>query len=593
MNITDQIITAANSICNYWMAEKARQTSSIIKKKRLKDIYSEWYDEISKEVYESEYASDLLIRDILVYNSYESIAGFLSLCFYQVNTLAEIVFRENTTVDYEYEYDKIPIVRKKYDFSRDNVDGLKATSYLSNLFLLREIRRKLGYDVNLYPEKCYVIAFKFEDVVYVWENGRSRNMRLTIDRSANQEILDVFFEIFYTQTKTYEAIYSLLDDLPFVVGEDAQKEFDVIWYRYKKQTPLTYRCFPNTHTVDFSFTRKICRHKGEYCIEQEKLDSRYNRFIDLYEALDKDEKEILLINTIDYLERFIETDCFDKPMHKNMYFVLLCDVKSLTAEYIEMGKTMRTCISNALNRNKENGGPLFSIPGLSHLDGWEPKMPFFNSGDEDSQSETHKPQQFGPNWDLINAGIEETREENKMQQIEIIKTAYIEAMKEMNNISSNKSQQEENVPSNAITDTTKDLEIKIETDEDGVDATVFMGFMNGSNEWNGGRIMNEVDYYRLLEYTTELIEHCRLPLNIKPIPKINLTKQEIIYTYSIIHDHFYPNGKLRKEFFIFLDKVFSQLYQPDIQIDKNNNYLKSYSYKKFRVKPPHYHEYYI
>lgn len=432
MNITDQIITAANSICNYWMAEKARQTNSFIKKKRLKDIYSEWYDEISKEVYESEYASDLLIRDILVYNSYESIAGFLSLCFYQVNTLAEIVFSENTTVDYVYEYDKIPIVRKNYNFSIDNVDGVKATSYLSNLFLLREIRRKLGYDVNLYPEKCYVIAFKFEDVVYVWENGRSRNMRLTIDRSANQEILDVFFEIFYTQTKTYEAIYSLLDDLPFVVGEDAQKEFDVIWYRYKKQTPLTYRCFPNTHTVDFSFKRKICRHKGEYCIQQDKLDSRYNRFIDLYEALDKEEKEDLIINTIDYLEKFIETDCFEKPMHKNMYFVLLCDVKSFTAEFIEMGKTMRACISDALNKNKENGGPLFSIFGLSHLDGWEPKMPFFNSGDEDSPSETHKPQQFGPNWDLINADIEEGKEERRKEQIEIAKIALKEVLEEQN-----------------------------------------------------------------------------------------------------------------------------------------------------------------
>ena len=37
----------------------------------------------------------------------------------------------------------------------------------------------------------------------------------------------------------------------------------------------------------------------------------------------------------------------------------------------------------------------------------------------------------GPNWDLINAGIEETHEANKKEQIEIHKIAYIEAFKEL------------------------------------------------------------------------------------------------------------------------------------------------------------------
>lgn len=129
--------------------------------------------------------------------------------------------------------------------------------------------------------------------------------------------------------------------------------------------------------------------------------------------------------------------------------------------------------------------------------------------------------------------------------------------------------------------------------KDKIDVSEFLVFMNDDNMLKGGRIMSETDYKRLVKYTNYLVNEQKLPKNIIALPKINLTKQEIIYTYSIIHDHFYPNGKLRKEFFIFLDKVFSQLYQSNIQIDKNDNYLKSYSYKKFRVKPPHYDEYYI
>ena len=60
---------------------------------------------------------------MILYNHYELIAAFLHRCFYPVDSLAEIEFRENTSVDFDYEYAKIPIVRKNYDFSRDNKEG--------------------------------------------------------------------------------------------------------------------------------------------------------------------------------------------------------------------------------------------------------------------------------------------------------------------------------------------------------------------------------------------------------------------------------------------------------------------------------------
>jgi hypothetical protein len=123
-----------------------------------------------------------------------------------------------------------------------------------------------------------------------------------------------------------------------------------------------------------------------------------------------------------------------------------------------------------------------------------------------------------------------------------------------------------------------------------VNAEKFISFMNGENVLKGGEIMNEFDYIRLLKYTQELMDLCRVPVNIEPIPKINLRKQDIIYTFSKIHDNRFPEGKLRKEYFVFLDKVFSQLHQPEINIENEDNYLNSNCYKKFRTKPDKYHK---
>ena len=567
MNMTDQIIDTANANSSYCMKEKARQTSSMNKKK-MNSIYNDWYDKISIEVHDSEYASDLLIRDILVYNYYESIAGFIHQCFIEVNSLAEIEFRENASVDFDYEYNKIPIVKKHYDFSMNNKDGVKVTNYLSKLFLLREIREKLGFDVNRYPGKCSVIAFEFENVIYVWENGHDRIKRLTIDHTANEEILKVFIEIFCKQTKFNRDLYSMLEGLPFIEGKEGQKAFDIIWYRRSKQTPLTYRCFPNTHTIDFSFplVDRICRHKGEYCIKSDKIDLRYERFLDLYCALDQNEKEELILNTIDYFNKFLKTDCFDKPNHMKIYLNILNKLKHL----------------NKIDSSKDKPSMFSNWGDLS------PELFFPNIGNEISNLiASNRNHPSGPNWDLINADIQETKEANKIEQFEIQKRAFIEAMREINATPSNISQhniQEENVldnNTNTITVALIDLQNNTNPNNDKLDATHFIGFMNRKNPLKGnGLILNECDYKRLEIYTNILISECKVPVDIIPMPKTNLTNQTIVYTFSLIHDSYITGRETTKEYIVFIHKVFTQF--KDNNVEKGNNYRSTTAYKKFR-----------
>lgn len=112
--------------------------------------------------------------------------------------------------------------------------------------------------------------------------------------------------------------------------------------------------------------------------------------------------------------------------------------------------------------------------------------------------------------------------------------------------------------------------------------------MNGDNRLKGGSIMSGDDYNRLLKYTQDLMDFCRIPQNIEPIAYIKLTKQQIVYTYNLLHNHLFPDGARRKQYFLFLDKVFTKLHQPNLKIDKDNNYQKSNSYKKFTTEPDRY-----
>jgi len=120
-----------------------------------------------------------------------------------------------------------------------------------------------------------------------------------------------------------------------------------------------------------------------------------------------------------------------------------------------------------------------------------------------------------------------------------------------------------------------------------LDAAYFIGFMNGKNPIKGyGLILSEPDYLRLVSYTNYLISECKVPLDIIPMPKTNLTNQDIVYTYSLIHDH-YINGKnTTKEYIVFIHRVFKQFNYKNIE--EGYNYRKTTAYTKFREEPSGY-----
>jgi len=119
------------------------------------------------------------------------------------------------------------------------------------------------------------------------------------------------------------------------------------------------------------------------------------------------------------------------------------------------------------------------------------------------------------------------------------------------------------------------------------DIEQFIGFMNGKNPQKAnGLILGETDYMRLVSYTKYLISEGKVPLEIIPMPKTNLNNQAIVYTFSLIHDH-YINGKnTTKEYIVFIHKVFNQFNDKNIEI--GNNYRKTTAYTKFREEPPSY-----
>lgn len=535
MNITDQIIRGASDYCQSWMNLRTMQTDGITGK-ALVSIYKEWEEEISKEIYESEFSTGLIFRDILLYNYYEFISNYLFHYFRPVDTLAEIEFREDISDDYNYESERRPIVKKSYNFSINHNFGVKITKHLTNLFILQRIKGKLGLDVGLYPGKCDVTAFIFENVVYVWENGHDRKKRLTIDQTGNKEILKVFLDIFMYQKKKNEELYAMIDDLPFIEGKEAQKSIDIIWYRRSKQTPLTYRCFPNTNTIDFSFppVDTICRHKGLYCIKPEIIEIRYGRFLDLMNSLEPHEKEDLLEETIDYFKRFLKTDYFENEKHKKFYKSVLDKLKYALEELQNADKPKLTELEKSLVEGMKRG-----------------MKNYF-----------------------------------KLQEVAV--DGMVKGVNEL--YASSNPPEDNNLDINTKPNASIDNENDINPNINKFNAEYFMGFMNGNNKLKGGVIMNEADYKRLLKYTQQLMDECSVPETIIPIPKINLNNQEIIHTYRRIHDYIYPHGKKRKAFFIFFDKVFAQLNQPEKEIDKNNNYINSNCYKKFRFQPDHYNK---
>jgi len=106
---------------------------------------------------------------------------------------------------------------------------------------------------------------------------------------------------------------------------------------------------------------------------------------------------------------------------------------------------------------------------------------------------------------------------------------------------------------------------------------------SGYNQFDE-KIMSAEDYKRLENYTLYMIENKEVPPHARPISRIKLSNQFIIYTNYLIHQSAF--GKKRQHFvFVFLKKVFGQF--KDISFDEEN-ISKSYIYKNFSTKPERY-----
>ena len=108
-------------------------------------------------------------------------------------------------------------------------------------------------------------------------------------------------------------------------------------------------------------------------------------------------------------------------------------------------------------------------------------------------------------------------------------------------------------------------------------AIEYIDFLSGDN-YKGEKIMNDKDYYRLVEYLRYLIEYEAVPENIDPIPQMNTTNEYIRYTFFLIHKELYTTARKRKYFIDFLHEAFSQF---------GNTEWKT-THTKFSVKPNQY-----
>ncbi len=109
------------------------------------------------------------------------------------------------------------------------------------------------------------------------------------------------------------------------------------------------------------------------------------------------------------------------------------------------------------------------------------------------------------------------------------------------------------------------------------DAQEFLKHFSGHNV-HQDIIMTKPDFNRLLEYTYYLIEHEKLPSEIKQIPKIQLSANHIRYTYYLMHQSFYGTKEIKPVWIEFLQKIFFQFEGQEWQTIKT----------KFSVKPGKY-----
>ncbi|MGQ7868955.1 hypothetical protein [Sunxiuqinia sp. sy24] len=361
MNITNQIINDAESRYGFDIAILKDKTSYLSTKDKI-SFFKKEYRRISK-ILNEEYKEQIKtfpLRDLLAFDVYEKLIGFTRHFLQPLSTHTEIAFQDTQQEDFKIGPNRQPIVRKNYNFARHHEIGQKLSDYLQLILILKWLRNQTGYDTNRYPDRSYLVAFKNGDTVYVRYDDFPEGVKLYYDETGNQAILDACDEIIHCQ-KPRVALDPLLQKLPYYSGDEALTVFDREWYKHEKQSPLNYRCFPSIS--GFKMTPNpnpgACMWSGEYCISKKELDNRYTRFINLYNHLDKNEQQELLLNSIDYFNKFLQTDCFEKTIHKKPFEEILSKLKALKTDSVISTETDLSYLSEA----PTNDATQRSIPG--------------------------------------------------------------------------------------------------------------------------------------------------------------------------------------------------------------------------------------
>ncbi|MGD9929564.1 MAG: hypothetical protein AB7U05_06065 [Mangrovibacterium sp.] len=331
MNITDQIIEVAESFQGFHIGRIKDQSSYLTPEGQL-EYYKSEYSRIAKLLNENfkDQIRKLPLRDLLSFDRYEELVDFTRHYFNPISTHRPILFQRTDNKMVVMGPNRQPHVCENYNFARDDEKGKKLADYLLYVYVLLWLRIRIGYDTTQYPEKAHLVAFERDNMVYVRYDDFPNGVRLYYSSTNSDAIMQTYWEIKECR-KGNGFIAPLLAELPYYTGQEAQDKFDFEWYRAKKQSPLNYRCFPNIRNVRIVPDPKPdeCKWVGEYCIDKDELENRFQRFTRLLEKLQPNEQEEFIVNTMDYFERFIKTDCFEKTIHKKPFEEILSKLKGM------------------------------------------------------------------------------------------------------------------------------------------------------------------------------------------------------------------------------------------------------------------------
>lgn len=108
-----------------------------------------------------------------------------------------------------------------------------------------------------------------------------------------------------------------------------------------------------------------------------------------------------------------------------------------------------------------------------------------------------------------------------------------------------------------------------------------LSFLNGINPKDQRRFMSEEQYSRLMSYVVHLVTKDEIPSNINKIPKTNISKSWIKYTFYLIHKEYYTN--INDTWIEFIQAVFEEYSKNETQLST----IKT----KFSVAPSGYHQF--